>query len=80
VESSGETAPSLRPVESDGVAVVSAGTGLWLIALIVLSLLHRRLEQDGHLWWIAMAAVGFGLGLLGIGYCLRLRHRRAEAP
>lgn len=66
---------ALRPVDSDGVVVVSVGTGIWLVALIVLSLLHNRLERDGHLWWIAMAAVGFGLGLIGIAYCLRLRQR-----
>jgi hypothetical protein len=74
-EESKPAPPTIRPVDSDGVAVISAGTGAWLVALIVLVVLHKRLSDDGHLWWIAVAAIGVGLGLLGIGYCVRLRRR-----
>ena len=55
----------------DGVRTVTIGTVLWLIALIVSVTLHSRLQRDGHLWWIATAATGFGLGLVGIYYCRR---------
>lgn len=70
---------AIRPVDNDGVVVVSAGTGVWLIALVVLALLHAQLSAHGHLWWIATAAIGFGLGLLGIAYCLRARRRRVNS-
>jgi hypothetical protein len=53
------------------VRTVTVGTILWLIALIVMLPFWSRLDDDGRLWWIATAAVGFGLGLLGIGYCRR---------
>lgn len=68
---------AIAPVDNDGVVLVTAGTALWLVGLVVLSALHRTLSRDGHLWWIPTAAVGFALGLLGIGYCLRRRRRAA---
>ena len=63
--------PDPAPLPFDGVRTVTIGTGLWLLALIVSLALHSRLERDGHLWWIATAATGFVLGLLGIYYCRR---------
>jgi hypothetical protein len=63
--------PDPAPLPFDGVRTVTIGTGLWLVALIVSLALHSRLERDGHLWWIATAATGFGLGLVGIYYCRR---------
>ena len=65
----------IRPVDHDGVVVVGLGTIAWLIALVVLIPMQDQLRRDGHLWWIACAAAGFGLGLLGIGYCVRRRRR-----
>lgn len=65
----------IKPVDDDGVGAVALGTAVWLIALVVLILLRGTLRHDGHLWWIACAATGFGLGLLGLGYCLRRRAR-----
>lgn len=64
-----------RALDVDGIAVVSLGTAVWGAALVVAIALHDRLERDGHLWWVAAAAVGFGLGLLGILYCVRRRNR-----
>jgi hypothetical protein len=63
--------PDPAPLPFDGVRTVTIGTGLWLVALIVSLVLHSRLERDGHLWWIATAATGFALGLVGIYYCRR---------
>lgn len=63
--------PDPAPLPYDGVLTVTIGTGLWLVALIVLLPFWSHLRRDGHLWWIAAAAVGFGLGLLGIAYCRR---------
>ena len=63
--------PPPPPLPYDGVLTVTVGTGLWLIALIVMLPFWSQLDRDGHLWWIATAAAGFGLGLLGIYYCRR---------
>jgi hypothetical protein len=63
--------PDPAPLPFDGVRTVTIGTGLWLIALIVSLVFHSRLEGDGHLWWIATAATGFGLGVIGVYYCRR---------
>ncbi len=64
-----------QALDVDGIAVVSLGTVLWGIALVVAIAVHGRLERHGHLWWVAAAAVGFGLGLLGVAYCTRRRRR-----
>lgn len=65
----------IRPVDDDGIVFVVIGTGIWFVALIVLIALHRQLEDAGRLWWIAVAGVGFGLGLVGIVYSRRRRER-----
>jgi hypothetical protein len=40
------------------------------------------LRHDGHLWWLATAACGFGLGLLGLVIVIRRRNRirRGDPP
>jgi hypothetical protein len=63
--------PDPPPLPYDGVLTVTVGTGLWLGALIVLLPFWSDLHRDGHLWWIATAATGFGLGLVGVWYCRR---------
>jgi len=72
-----EDEAEIKPVGHDGVLVVGIGTGVWLVALVVLVSRQGDLRADGHLWWIACAATGFGLGLLGVGYCVRRRNRLA---
>ena len=63
--------PDPAPLPYDGVLTVTIGTGVWLVALVVMLPFWSHLRRDGHLWWIATAACGFGLGLLGIVYCRR---------
>ncbi len=63
--------PDPAPLPYDGVLTVSVGTGIWLLALVVLLPFWTRLRADGHLWYVATAATGFGLGLVGIWYCRR---------
>jgi hypothetical protein len=65
----------LAPLPYDGVGSVAVGTVLWLIALIVMIPLAGRLRHDGHLWWLATAACGFGLGLVGLFIVVRRRDR-----
>lgn len=83
----GRKPPASRPeqppvaaqaVDVDGIAVVSAGTVLWAVALVLSLVYESHLRRDGHLWWVATAACGFGLGLLGIAYCVRRRNRLGD--
>lgn len=71
--------PKPAALDVDGIAVVSLGTVLWTVALVVSLVFEPDLRRDGHLWWIATAACGAGLGLLGVAYCVR-RRRRLGAP
>ncbi len=65
----------LEPLPYDGVASVTVGTVLWLVALVVMLPFWNDLRAHGHLWWIATAAIGTGLGLLGIAVTTRRRDR-----
>ncbi len=75
----GTTPPAARreldPLPYDGVMSVTIGTILWLVALVVMLPLWGDLRDDGHLWWIATAAVGGVLGLIGIWTTARRRNR-----
>jgi Protein of unknown function (DUF2530) len=66
---------TLAPLPYDGVRSVTAGTVLWLVALVVMIPLAGDLRRDGHLWWLATAACGFGLGLVGLVIVIRRRAR-----
>jgi hypothetical protein len=63
--------PDPPPIETNDLRVVATGTALWAVALVVTLLFHARLRHDGHLWWIAACAWGFGLGLVGLRYTRR---------
>ncbi|MHB8342248.1 MAG: DUF2530 domain-containing protein [Mycobacteriales bacterium] len=67
--------PDPPPLPTRDVLTVTVGTLVWLVALGILLPLHARLAREGHLWWLATAAVGSGLGLAGIAF-LRWRQRR----
>ena len=67
--------PPPDPLPFDGVRTITIGTLLWLVALVALLPFWDDLKQDGHLWFIATAAVGTGLGFIGIGYCWRRARR-----
>lgn len=67
--------PELEPLPYDGVLSVTVGTIVWLVALVVMLPFASDLNDSGHLWWVATAAVGFGLGLLGVWTTSRRRAR-----
>jgi Protein of unknown function (DUF2530) len=71
--------PQLEPLPYDGVLSVTVGTAVWFVALIIMLPLAGRLNDGGHLWWLATAAVGFGLGLVGIRMTSRRRARLRAA-
>lgn len=65
--------PEVEPLDEDGVGAVAMGTVAWCVALVVLLLLRDRLAESDAQWWIAVAATGAGLGLLGLLYTTRRR-------
>jgi Protein of unknown function (DUF2530) len=69
------TGAGLAPLPYDGVGSVAVGTVLWLVALLVMIPLVGPLRHAGHLWWLATAACGFCLGLLGLFIVIRRRNR-----
>lgn len=67
-----------QPLDVDGVFATTVGTGVWAALLVLAIVFHHRLSTHGHGWWVAAAACGFGLGLLGIAYCLNRRRAIAR--
>jgi hypothetical protein len=66
----------VEPLDVDGVRTVALGTGLWLLAFVLLLPFYGQLRDDGRLWWLWTCLAGFGLGLVGWEYCRRRRRRR----
>jgi len=66
-------------METDDVAIVTAGTVLWALALIGALLLRDRLDGHGRDSWVWVAAAGVFLGLVGIRQVRRRRAARRAA-
>ena len=64
-------------METDDVAIVTFGTVLWALALVAALVLRGRLDEQGRDSWVAVAAAGVFLGLVGIR---QVRRRRATRP
>jgi hypothetical protein len=60
-------------MESDDVLVVTVGTALWAVALVVTLVLHDRLSEHGNGDWVWIMAAGLFLGLVGIRHVRRRR-------
>jgi hypothetical protein len=71
-----ERRPDPPPLETNDVAIITAGTVLWAVALVVL-LVVKAAGADVHDWWWQMCAAGAVLGTYGIRYCRRRRDRIA---
>ena len=65
--------PAPEPVESDVVTVVTVGTALWAVGLLVSLVLHDRLSEHGNGDWVWIMAAGLFLGLVGIRHVRRRR-------
>ena len=59
----------ITPLDEDGMLVALIGTGLWLVATVVL------LIADADVRWTRVGVAGVVLGLLGAGW-IQLRRRR----
>lgn len=66
----------VEPLDVDGTRTVAVGTGLWLLAFVLLLPFYKRLQETDRLWWLWTCLAGFGLGVLGWDYCRRRRNRR----
>ena len=60
-------------MESDDVLVVTVGTALWAVGLVVTLVLHDRLSEQGNGDWVWIMAAGLFLGLVGIRHVRRRR-------
>ncbi len=67
--------PDPPPLETNDVLAVAVGTGAWVVALIVLLLLHSTLEAHHATWWYGVCVAGIGLGLAGTAFVARRRRR-----
>lgn len=56
---------------------MAVGTAIWAVLLLTGLLQRENLVEAGREWWIATAATGVVLGLVGY-LLLRRRSRRAE--
>ncbi|WP_248960763.1 DUF2530 domain-containing protein [Sphaerisporangium perillae] len=65
--------PDPSPLETSDTATILAGTGLWVVALIVLLIMR---PSSDHQWWIWTCVAGIGLGAFG---CWFVRHRDRRA-
>jgi hypothetical protein len=61
-------------LETADVAVVTAGTALWAVGLVLSLVFHDRLAEHGHGDWVWIMAAGLFLGLIGVRH---VRRRRA---
>ena len=66
------------PLDVDGVRTVAVGTGLWLLAFVMLLPFSGRLAEADRMWWLWTCLAGFGLGVIGWDYCRRRRRRRHD--
>jgi len=62
-------------METDDVAIVTAGTVLWALAVVAALVLRHRLDDQGRDGWVWVAAAGLFLGLVGIR---QVRRRRVD--
>ena len=66
------------PLDVDGTRTVAVGSGLWLLAFVLLLPFYSRLADNHRLWWLWTCLAGFGLGVLGWDYCRRRRNHRQQ--
>ena len=62
------------PLEADDVAIVTLGTALWALGLLVAIVLRDRLADGGNEGWVWIFLAGTFLGLIGVRH---VRRRRA---
>jgi len=67
----------LKAMETNAIAAVSIGTGLWFIALVCLFLARDWVEKTNRGDWLWICAAGALLGIFGQFYTRRRAKRVA---
>ena len=67
---------NVDPLDVDGTRTVAVGSVLFLVAFVLMVPFYGRLQDAGRGWWMWTCLAGFGLGVIGWGYCRRRRNRR----
>lgn len=68
--------PDVEPVEVDARPVIAVGTGLWLLALLLLgTVFHHTLARHHATWWLWACGIGAVLGAYGYLFVSRRRPR-----
>jgi hypothetical protein len=70
--------PDPEPLETDDVAIITVGTGLWFVALVLSLIFHSRLEASGDASWVWILLTGGCLGLAGLVYLRRRAQQRTR--
>ncbi len=63
-------------LDVDGFTVTILGLAAFAVASVLAAVFYPALEQHGNGWWLGVCVSGFGLGLIGLAYCLYRRSRR----
>ncbi|MEU4293669.1 DUF2530 domain-containing protein [Kribbella sp. NPDC026596] len=61
----------VKPLDLSGIPSVIVGIIGWAIAFVVVLIFRDELKKDGLEWWLWVTVAGFGLGLIGLWYCVR---------
>jgi len=59
--------------DADAVRPLIVGTIGWAVAALILLLRLDDLRANDREWWLAVCAIGFGLGLIGTWVVVRRR-------
>lgn len=63
-------------MDVDGFTVTLIGLVAFAVASVLSVVFYRDLDRAGDGWWLGVCLSGFGLGLVGLAYCLYRRSRR----
>ena len=61
----------VKPLDLSGIPSVIVGIIAWAVAFVVVLIFRDDLKEDGLEWWLWVTVAGFGLGLIGLWYCVR---------
>ncbi|WP_136709960.1 DUF2530 domain-containing protein [Agromyces sp. H66] len=73
--SESERRPDPAPARADARKAVFAGTLAWLVAFVVSLIAREQLAAAGLEWFVWTAAIGTGLGIVGLAVVQVIRRR-----
>lgn len=74
-----ERRPDPAPARADARKAVAAGTAAWLVALVLSVVFQGSLDAVGYGWFTIAAAVGVGIGLVGLLVVQVIRQRAGQS-